>query len=141
MPGKQEGLSNSDWGAVLLQDMPIIHVLPMDAPAIFDKRRANMLIINFMTPVLIPSGLYGNLSELYDNIRMYRETVDETLKNAYRDKIINQSIALGFNYTGDSFDEFLADVTAYLDDVRKSYIPYGPHVLGRRPKAMNSYSY
>ena len=134
MPGKQEGLSSRDWGAVLLQDMPIIHVLPMDAPAIFDKRRANMLIINFMTPVLIPSGLYGNLSELYDNIRLYMETVDDTLKNAYRDKIINQSRTVGFNYTGDSFDEFLADVTAYLDDIRKSYIPYGPHVLGRAPE-------
>lgn len=134
MPGKQEGLSGSDWGAILLQDMPIIHVLPMDAPAIFDKRRANMLIVNFMTPVLIPSGLYGNLSELYDNIKFYRETVDETLRVAYRDKIINQSREIGFNYTGGSFDEFIANITAYLDDIRKSYIPYGPHVLGRAPE-------
>ncbi|MDI9615085.1 cobaltochelatase subunit CobN [Methanothermobacter sp.] len=134
MPGKQEGLSSRDWGAVLLQDMPIIHVLPMDAPAIFDRRRASMLIINFMTPVLIPSGLYGNLSELYENIKLYRETVDGTLRAGYMDTIINQSRAIGFNYTGGSFEEFLSKVTAYLDNIRKSYIPYGPHVLGRAPE-------
>ncbi len=134
MPGKATGLSARDWGAIMLQDMPIIHVLPMDAPAIFDKRRANMLIINFMTPVLIPSGLYGNLSELYDNIRLYKETIDETLKAAYKDKIINQSNALGFIYTNGNFDEFLVNVTAYLEDIKKSYIPYGPHILGEVPQ-------
>ncbi|MGD9626652.1 MAG: cobaltochelatase subunit CobN [Methanobacteriales archaeon] len=135
MPGKQAGLSAEDWGAILLQDTPIIHVLPMDAPAIFDKRRANMLIINFMTPVLLPAGLYGNLTSLYDNIRSYRETTDPTLKEAYKEEIINQTRGLGLEYYPEtSFEEFIDEVTAYLEDIKVSYMPYGSHTLGVVPE-------
>ncbi|NPV64452.1 MAG: cobaltochelatase subunit CobN [Methanobacteriaceae archaeon] len=135
MPGKQAGLSAKDWGAILLQDTPIIHVLPMDAPAIFDKRRANMLIINFMTPVLLPTSLYGNLTTLYDNIKLYRETTDPTLKEAYKNEIINQTADLGLEYNPKiGFEEFIDEITGYLEDIKASYMPYGSHTLGVVPE-------
>nr|WP_187286179.1 cobaltochelatase subunit CobN [Methanothermus fervidus] len=134
MPGKQNGLSSKDWGAIMLQDMPIIHVLPTDAPAIFDKRRANMLIINFMPPVLCSSELYGNFSELYENIKLYKECADDMLKNAYKNKIIYLAKKIGFNYKNDNFDEFVANITAYLEDIKNSYIPKGSHILGKAPE-------
>ena len=146
MPGKQVGLSAKDWGAILLQDMPIIHVLPMDAEGIFDRRRANMLIIDFMTPILIPSGLYGDLANLDQDINLYNSAVIETLKNGYKEDIINKTKSLGIdqvlnvninNVSNDptSFDAFLGLLKTYLMDLKTTYMPYGSHTLGETPNA------
>jgi len=146
MPGKQVGLSAKDWGAILLQDMPIIHVLPMDAQGIFDRRRANMLIVDFMTPILIPSGLYGDLADLDQDINLYNSAVIETLKNGYKGDIINKTKSLGIdqalnvnldNLGNDPtlFDAFLGLLKTYLQDLKTTYMPYGSHILGETPNA------
>ena len=146
MPGKQVGLSAKDWGAILLQDMPIIHVLPMDAQGIFDRRRANMLIVDFMTPILIPSGLYGDLANLDQDIKLYNSAVIETLKNGYKGDIINKTKSLGIdqalnvnlnNLSNDptSFDAFLGLLKTYLQDLKTTYMPYGSHTLSETPNA------
>ncbi|MDY9923312.1 cobaltochelatase subunit CobN [Methanobacterium sp.] len=144
MPGKQVGLSAHDWGAILLQDMPIIHVLPMDAEGIFDRRRANMLIVDFMTPILIPSGLYGDLADLDQDINLYNSAVDETLKRGYKEDIINKTKSLGIdqalgvnldNVSSDTslFEAFLGSLKTYLQDLKTTYMPYGSHILGETP--------
>jgi len=144
MPGKECGLSAHDWGAILLQDMPLIHVLPMDAEGIFDRRRANMLIVDFMTPTIVPSGLYGNLSSLQQEISFYNQAADEVLKERYRNKIIgecrNLSLDrdLGVNLniiTGNTtaFEEFLIRLSNYLQELKTEYMPYGSHTLSEPP--------
>jgi cobaltochelatase CobN len=115
MPGKEAGLSAQDWGAILLQDMPIVHVLPMDAEGIFDRRRANMLIVDFMTPTIVPSGLYGNLSILQQDIGMYRQVVDEGVKAQYRSDIINQTKELHLD----------KDLEVNLEDIEGNRPDYG----------------
>jgi cobaltochelatase CobN len=146
MPGKQVGLSAHDWGAILLQDMPIIHVLPMDATGQFDKRRANMLIIDFMTPILIPSGLYGDLTDLDQDISLYNSAVDSSLKSSYKDEIITKCRDLGLdqdlnvnldNVASDTsvFESFLGSLKSYLQELKTAYIPYGSHILGETPNA------
>ncbi|CDG64689.1 protoporphyrin IX magnesium chelatase [Methanobacterium sp. MB1] len=144
MPGKQVGLSAHDWGAILLQDMPIIHVLPMDAEGIFDRRRANMLIVDFMTPILIPSGLYGDLADLDQDISLYNSAVDNTLKIKYKEDIINKTKSLGIDQilnvnlddiTNNTslFETFLGLLKTYLQDLKTTYMPYGSHTLGETP--------
>lgn len=146
MPGKQVGLSAKDWGAILLQDMPIIHVLPMDAQGVFDRRRANMLIVDFMTPILIPSGLYGDLANLDQDINLYNSAVIDTLKNGYKEDIINKTKSLGIeqalnvdldNLSTDPtlFEAFLGLLKTYLQDLKTTYMPYGSHILGKTPNA------
>ena len=63
----------------------------MDAEGVFDRRRANMLIIDFMTPTIVPSGLYGNLSNLQQEITLFKQTSDSAVKENYRQDIINQT--------------------------------------------------
>lgn len=144
MPGKQVGLSAKDWGAILLQDMPLIHVLPMDAEGIFDRRRANMLIIDFLTPILIPSGLYGDLADLNQDINLYNSAVDSTLKSRYKDDIIKKCKELGLdqdlnvnldNVTNDTslFETFLGSLKGYLQEIKTTYMPYGSHTLSEPP--------
>ncbi|BDZ68139.1 cobaltochelatase subunit CobN [Methanobacterium ferruginis] len=148
MPGKQVGLSAHDWGAILIQDMPMIHVLPMDAEGIFDRRRANMLIIDFMTPILIPSGLYGDLADLDQDISFYNSAVDDTLKGGYKEDIINKTRSLGIdqalginldNVSSDTslFEAFLGSLKTYLQDLKTTYMPYGSHTLGETPNRID----
>jgi len=145
MPGKECGLSAKDWGALLLEDMPHVHVLPMDAEGVFDRRRANMLIIDFMTPTIVPSGLYGNLSNLQQEITLFKQTSDSAVKENYRQDIINQTRNLSLdndlNVDVDSIagdtnltDAFIDKLADYLSELKTSYMPYGSHVLGEVPE-------
>ncbi|MCE5338795.1 MAG: cobaltochelatase subunit CobN [Methanomicrobiaceae archaeon] len=86
--GKEAGLAADDWGALLMWDMPHVHVLPVDGEGIFDRRRANMAIVDFMTPTIVPSDLYGQLADLDDTITNYRTVADEAVKAEYRPEII-----------------------------------------------------
>ena len=144
MPGKECGLSAHDWGATLLQDMPLIHVLPMDAEGIFDRRRANMLIVDFMTPTIVPSGLYGNLSTLQQKISLYNQAVSEPVKEKYKNNIIaecqnlslDRDMRVDLNVTGSNdteFEGFLVRLSSYLQELKTEYMPYGPHTLSEPP--------
>ena len=144
MPGKECGLSAHDWGATLLQDMPLVHVLPMDAEGIFDRRRANMLIVDFMTPTIVPSGLYGNLSSLQQKISLYNQAVSEPVKEKYKNNIIaecrnlslDRDMRVDLNVTGSNdteFQGFLVRLSSYLQELKTEYMPYGPHTLSEPP--------
>ena len=144
MPGKECGLSAHDWGAILIQDMPLIHVLPMDAEGIFDRRRANMLIVDFMTPTIVPSGLYGNLSSLQQEISFYNQAADAVLKERYRNKIMDEcrnlsldrDLEVDLNVIASNttvFEGFLIRLSNYLQELKTEYMPYGSHTLSEPP--------
>ncbi|MBP1910363.1 cobaltochelatase subunit CobN [Methanolobus bombayensis] len=144
MPGKECGLSAKDWGALLLEDMPHIHVLPMDAEGVFDRRRANMLIIDFMTPTIVPSGLYGDLANLQDEITLFKQATDSAVLESYRESILNQTRTLYldndlgadlYSIEGNATmtDEFIDELSDYLYEIKTAYMPYGSHILGEVP--------
>ncbi|MCK5721237.1 MAG: cobaltochelatase subunit CobN, partial [Gammaproteobacteria bacterium] len=144
MPGKECGLSAHDWGAILLQEMPLIHVLPMDAEGIFDRRRANMLIVDFMTPTIVPSGLYGNLSNLQQLIGLHDQAVSEVVKEKYKTTILaecqnlslDRDLEVDLNVIGSNateFKGFLIRLSKYLQELKSEYMPYGSHILSEPP--------
>ncbi|WP_241647967.1 cobaltochelatase subunit CobN [Methanoculleus taiwanensis] len=144
MPGKESGLAADDWGALLMGDMPHVHVLPMDAEGMFDRRRANMAIVDFMTPTIVPSGLYGSLADLDDTITNYRTVGDEAVKAEYRSEILatvrelDLDTDLGVDpgaLEGDdaAFDAFVDDLDDYLTELKTTFMPYGSHTLSEVP--------
>ncbi|MCK9276724.1 MAG: cobaltochelatase subunit CobN [Methanoculleus sp.] len=144
MPGKEGGLAADDWGAILSGDMPHISVLSMDAEGTFNRRRANMAIVDFMTPVLIPSGLYGPFADLEGTLANYREVVDDAVKARYKEKILaaiqenNIDRALGADLTvlktdNSTFEAFLPDLSGYLREMKTAFMPYGSHTLSETP--------
>jgi len=144
MPGKEAGLSAKDWGAILLQDMPMVHVLPMDAEGIFDRRRANMLIVDFLTPTIVPSGLYGNLSLLQQDISMFHQASDPAVKAGYREIILNSTLELDLDTdlgvdlesiegNETKTDSFIEELDDYLSELKTTFMPYGSHTLGEVP--------
>jgi len=145
MPGKECGLSAKDWGALLMEDMPQVHVLPMDAEGVFDKRRANMLIVDFMTPTLVPAGLYEEFANLQQDITLFNQASDTAVKETYRQNILNQTAELNLDsdlgvdleeISGNTTltDSFIVDLSDYLQELKTAYMPYGSHVLGEVPE-------
>ncbi|MDY0387429.1 MAG: cobaltochelatase subunit CobN [Methanolobus sp.] len=148
MPGKECGLSAKDWGALLMEDMPHIHILPMDAEGVFDRRRANMLIIDFMTPTIVPAGLYGDLANLQQEITLFKQASDSSVKEIYRESIINQTKNLSLDndlnadldsVVGDAelTDAFIDGLSVYLYELKTAYMPYGSHILSEIPEGKN----
>ena len=137
MPGKEATLAADDWTALMIKDVPHIHMLPMDATGMTDKRRANMLIVNFLTPYMLPSGLYGDLAELETQLVNYElygdlETKEVTLRiiqELCENTGIDTALALNWNNP----DADIKAVEKHLRSLKGSYIPYGDHVLGVPP--------
>lgn len=143
MPGKEAGLAADDWTALMIQDTPIIHVLPMDATGLTDRRRGNMLVINFMTPALVQSGLYGDLYDLETHIAdfgLYSASRSETLK-MIREICAENGVADALNIDWDAAEadeeearKALRQLSKQLRSIKNSYIPYGDHILGVAPE-------
>ncbi|MDD3620827.1 MAG: cobaltochelatase subunit CobN [Methanofollis sp.] len=145
MPGKEAGLAADDWGAIMNGDMPHIHIVPMDAPGTSSSRRANMAVVDFMTPVIVPSGLYGSFADLEDSIANYGSVADDAVKAQYKEEILaavqEQRLdrALDVDLTTlqddpDAFEAFLPDLSRYLREMKTTLMPYGAHVLSEVPE-------
>ena len=147
LPGKQAGLDvTSCWPAILIQDMPHIYHYTIDgtAGATQAKRRSNAVIIDYLTPPIVAAGLYGNLSNLDNDILMYNQAADESVKNRYRESIIKQcrdlnldkDLGVDLNATignTTAFDAFKEELHNYLYTLKTEYMPYGLHILGEPP--------
>jgi len=144
MPGKEAGLAADDWAAILNGDMPHISVVPMDAEGTFNSRRANMALVDFMTPVIVPSGLYGPLADLEDSIANYQSVADEAVKAQYKEEILTAveeneiDHALSVDLTAlkadnSTFEAFLPDLSDYLREMKTALMPYGSHTLSEAP--------
>jgi cobaltochelatase CobN len=143
LPGKQNGLSvTTDWPAILIQDMPHIYLYTIDgtAGATQAKRRANAVIIDYSTPAIIASGLYGDLATLESDLALYDQVVDETVKTTQRESIIKKCKALNLDKdlnvnlnlvsSAAAFETFKITLRDYLTRLKSEYMPYGLHVLG-----------
>jgi len=152
LPGKGVGLSVDDcWPAILIQDMPVVYHYEVEGigEGIMAKRRGNAVMIDHLTPVIVASGLYGNLSNLEQTIPQYENydpVEDAALKNATKDHIIElcrdlnleQDPYFDVNLTEMAaanetvFEEFLEELHDYLLMIKQEYMPYGLHIMGKQ---------
>ena len=151
LPGKESGLSQRDcWPAILIQDLPVIYPYIVDniAEGTQAKRRGSATMITHLTPPIIASGLYGNLTNLIQTISDYELAHENTtVADEYKAQIISLyhelhlEDALKFNLTESPeivenetlFCEFTDEIADYLYDIKMSNIPYGLHTFGDPP--------
>ena len=146
-PGKQVGLDNTSWPDALLFDVPHPYIYVMDnvGEGTQAKRRGYSTIIDHLTPALIPGELYGNLSEIYERIDLYRDakTNNKTLlMQQYREEITQlvkaERLERDLNVTIEGmsdaeFETFLDDLKDYLTELKYENIPYGLHTFSISP--------
>jgi len=142
LPGKETGLSSKDcWPAILIQELPVVYPYIMDnvGEGTQAKRRGQAVIVDHLTPPLISSGLYGNLSVLHEKIHEYGQVQDETVKKELRKTIENLYYELELDKVLGNvsqlneieFEEFLRNkLHEYLHELADTLMPYGLHVLG-----------
>lgn len=138
LPGKEAGLSAKDcWSSILIQDLPVIYPYIMDniGEGTQAKRRGQAVIVDHLTPPLIESGLYGNLSLLHEKIHEYFQAVDEvkeelrkTITQLYNELELQNVLG---NISEKDFDSFLQnELHEYLHELSSTLMPYGLHTLG-----------
>ncbi|CEG12128.1 conserved exported hypothetical protein [groundwater metagenome] len=150
-PGKEIGLSIKDcWPVILMQNLPNPYIYIMDniGEGTQAKRRGMADIIDHLTPPIVASGLYGNLSELHQKTHIYadattppavkqeyRNTMIELYKNLNFEKDLNVSVGNITNMTEAEFDAFFVTgrVHEYLHELAETNMPYGLHILGKPP--------
>ncbi len=146
-PGKEVGLSIKNcWPVILMQDLPNPYIYIMDniGEGTQAKRRGMADIVDHLTPPIVAAGLYGNLSNLENKISLYDLAQNGTMKNKYKESIIelcrdlNMDKDLGINLNETignetAFEELLHDLEDYLYVLKTEYMPYGLHILGEPP--------
>jgi cobaltochelatase CobN len=148
LPGKERALSVREcWPAILIQDLPVVYPYIMDnvGEGTQAKRRGNAVIVDYLTPPIVASGLYGDYSLLHEKIHQYL-SAEGALKLEYRNTItelyenLSLSEDLGVSVddlrvmNGPDFEYFInGELHLYLHELAEEFIPYGLHILGSPP--------
>jgi cobaltochelatase CobN len=148
LPGKETALSVREcWPAILIQDLPVVYPYIMDnvGEGTQAKRRGNAVIVDYLTPPIVASGLYGDFSLLHEKIHQYL-SAEDALKLEYRETVTelyeNLSLSEDLDVPVDdfkmmnetAFESFInGELHMYLHELAEEFIPYGLHILGSPP--------
>jgi cobaltochelatase CobN len=147
LPGKECGISRDDWPALLIQDLPVVYPYIVDniAEGTQAKRRGDAVMITHLTPPIVASGLYGNLTNLAETVYQYKSVDNASVKEVYRREILNvtgemhldedlEVDLLNISANETDFNRFADKLEAYLYGLKSQYMPYGLHVFGQPPE-------
>lgn len=142
LPGKGTALSSGCWPDAALGPMPHFYPFIVNDPGegAQAKRRTQAAIIDHLMPPMTRAETYGVLSELESLVDEYYQAMGMDAKREcwLRQQIIEtvaKSHVLEELPTKDKNDEegVLADLDAYLCDIKDAQIRHGLHVLGQLP--------
>ncbi|MCL2173007.1 MAG: cobaltochelatase subunit CobN [Candidatus Bathyarchaeota archaeon] len=146
LPGKSVGLSKSCFPDIAISDLPNIYpyVITNPGEGTQAKRRSYCCIIEHLVPVMHNADSYEELAKLEVQLQDYyhAKTVDSdklpVLRNIIwenvvaakldKDLIITRTVAFA------SFDDFLEQLHAYINELSDAQIRDGLHILGEAPK-------
>ncbi len=150
LPGKGTALSDQCWPDIALGPLPHFYPFIVNDPGegAQAKRRAQAVIIDHLMPPMTRAETYGELAELEGLVDEYYQAMgldtrrEEWLKEkilivAKQTHIIDelpQISAVENTATKTSNDdEILAELDAYLCDIKEAQIRHGLHILGELP--------
>jgi cobaltochelatase CobN len=130
LPGKEILLSATDYGSVVVGDVPQLYFYIADglAEAIQAKRRGFAVIISHLTSPMSYTHLYGNLTVMADNLNN---------PSMLRQLIIDNDYAMNLGLTKEevqkmSDDLLVEKVNAFLTSMQSTLHPLGLHALGEQ---------
>ena len=141
MPGKQAGLSAACWPDRLIGHLPNFNLYASNNPSegMIAKRRANAVLISYLTPPVAHAGLYRGLLDLKASLDRWRAMDPEAdAEQAMQLAVLMQAQAAAVNLADaepawtDSPAE-IARLGAALLELEYALIPNGLHVIGQPP--------
>ena len=143
LPGKGTALSDQCWPDIALGPVPHFYPFIVNDPGegAQAKRRTQAVIIDHLMPPMTRAESYGEMAELESLVDEYYQAMgmDERREKWLRDEIMQQVRKthlleeLGKATAESSDDEVLAELDAYLCEIKESQIRHGLHILGQLP--------
>ncbi len=137
LPGKEILLSATDYGSVVVGDVPQLYFYIADGlgEAIQAKRRGFAVIISHLTSPMSYTHLYGNLTRAATLINDYQNNPKENTINELRDLIIKNDYSANLGLTKEEVQSLSADlliqkVNDFLSSMQSTLYPLGLHALG-----------
>ena len=142
LPGKEVLLSTTDYGSIVVGDVPQIYFYISDGlgEGIQAKRRGFAVMISHLTSPLAYTQLYGNLTEISRLINEYENALNQNSKDALISEIkhlvkMNDYVqAMGLNdqsFDRLSNDDVVYEVDSFIKSVQDSMYTWGLHALGQ----------
>ncbi|MEO1328401.1 MAG: magnesium chelatase subunit H [Pseudomonadota bacterium] len=139
MPGKQTGLSSTDWPDRLIRDLPNFYLYAANNPSegAIAKRRAAATLISYLTPPLANAGLYKGLVELKSSLERWRglDAAERAEAGDLAELIQGQAAALDLAAEAPVWTAADAPaidaLNAAILELEYTLIPDGLHVVGR----------
>ena len=146
LPGKALALSETCWPEAVLGPLPHLYPFNVNDPGegTQAKRRAQAVIIDHLTPPLTRAETYGPLRDLEALVDEYYEAagVDPRRIAHLRREILSLSQATGLNkdvgMSGTDEDGDLAQLDAYLCELKEAQIRDGLHIFGQSPEGVQA---
>ena len=138
LPGKEILLSATDYGSVVVGDVPQLYFYIADglAEAIQAKRRGFAVIISHLTSPMSYTHLYGNLSVAANLANDYAANPNAGTANKLRDLIIKNDYYTNLGLSKDEVKTVSASllvdkVNKFLVEMQSTLYPLGLHALGQ----------
>ena len=138
LPGKEILLSATDYGSVVVGDVPQLYFYIADglAEAIQAKRRGFAVIISHLTSPMSYTHLYGNLTAAANLAKEYADNPNTKTADKLRDLIIKNDYCTNLGLTKEEVktisNALLVDkVNMFLVEMQSTLYPLGLHALGQ----------
>ncbi|MDY8108497.1 magnesium chelatase subunit H [Fulvimarina sp. 2208YS6-2-32] len=135
MPGKQVGMGEACWPDRLIDDLPNVNLYAANNPSegALAKRRANAVLVSHLTPPLSAAGLYKGLNDLKSTLDRFRG-LEPDAADERRELLELLSLqAEGLDLAVPKAEDEVAGLVLALDELEKTLIPNGLHVVGEAP--------
>lgn len=138
LPGKEILLSATDYGSVVVGDVPQLYFYIVDGlgEAIQAKRRGFAVIISHLTSPMAYTHLYGNLTVAANLIKEYQQNPNDHTAEGLRQLILDNDYSTNIGLTKDevktlSVDLLIEKVDNFLKTMQQTLYPLGLHALGQ----------
>ncbi len=143
MPGKQAGLSAECWPDRLIGHLPNFNLYASNNPSegMLAKRRANAVLISYLTPPVAHAGLYRGLLDLKASLDRWRAMDPETeaeQRSQLTALVQAQAVAVNLGVAEPAWTEVAGEIDRLgvaLLELEYALIPNGLHVIGQPPSA------
>lgn len=148
LPGKSLALSDQCWPEIALGPMPHLYPFIVNDPGegAQAKRRTQAVIIDHLMPPTARADIYGDLAELEQLVDEYYQALDVDprrearlktliLEKARTSHVLDDITGLDADADLQAIDDetLLAELDAYLCDIKESQVRNGLHILGQLP--------
>lgn len=142
LPGKEVLLSTTDYGSIVVGDVPQIYFYISDGlgEGLEAKRRGFAVMITHLTSPLAYTSLYGNLTAIANLINKYENTTDKTQKDTIASNIKllieKNNYIQSMGLTREEFEklnlnEVVKATDKFLFEVQNTLYPLGLHAIGQ----------